>query len=125
MKKTINQRIVNLILCVAMTALLVTAVMPILGYKWEWLRWAFAAAAALTLIAQVLTPSPSEGLRERRLARINVWAAVLYCVSAACLFIPDASMQRSWVAFLMAGAVLQIYATLMLSRLTSRKQDNQ
>ena len=31
-------------------------------------------------------------------------------------------MQRSWVAFLLAGAVMQIYATYMLSKLTSNKK---
>ena len=65
-------------------------------------------------------PKPCDSLRVRRLARMNVWSGVLYCVSAACLFIPDAAMQKSWVAFLLAGAVLQIYATLMLSKLTGK-----
>lgn len=118
MKHNINQRYINLLLCVAMLAMLLAAVLPIFGIRWEWLRYAFAAAALLTLVAQVLTPSPGNDFRTRRLARMNVWASVLYCVSAACLFIHDPSMQQSWVAFLLGGAVLQIYATLMLSKLT-------
>lgn len=116
MKKAVNQRYVNIILCVAMLTLLITAILPILGYKWDWLRYAFAAGALLTLVAQVLTPSPSKELRTRRLARMNVWSAVLYCVSAGCLFVKDPTMQQSWVAFLLAGAVLQLYATLMMKK---------
>lgn len=121
MKLNVNNKAVNLLLCVAMLTLLVTALLPILGFKWEWLRYAFAAGAFFTLVAQVLTPAPTDaGFRERRLARMNVWSAILYCVSAACLFIHDASMQKSWVAFLLAGAVLQVYATLMLSKLQAK-----
>ena len=120
MKLNVNKKAVNLLLCVAMLTLLVTALLPILGFKWDWLRYAFAAGAFFTLVAQVLTPAPDGGFRERRLARMNVWSAILYCVSTACLFIHDASMQKSWVAFLLAGAVLQIYATLMLSKLQGK-----
>lgn len=117
MKHNINPSYINLLLCVAMLAMLVAAMLPIFGIRWDWLRYAFAAAALLTLVAQVLTPSPDDDLRTRRLARMNVWSSVLYCVSAGCLFIHEPSMQQSWVAFLLAGAVLQIYATLMLSKL--------
>lgn len=120
MKLNVNKKAVNLLLCVAMLTLLVTALLPILGIKWDWLRYAFAAGAFFTLVAQVLTPAPDGGFRERRLARMNVWSAILYCVSAACPFIHDATMQQSWVAFLLAGAVLQIYATLMLSKLQGK-----
>jgi uncharacterized membrane protein len=116
MKKVVNQRYVNLLLCVAMLMLLVTAILPILGYKWDWLRYAFAAGALLTLVAQILTPNNNKELRARRLARMNVWAAILYCVSAGCLFVKEPTMQQSWVAFLLAGAVLQLYATLMLKK---------
>lgn len=116
MKQKVNQQYINLMLCVGMTVLMLAALLPIFGLKWEWLRYAYAAGALFTLVAQVLTPNVGNDMRTRRLARMGVWASVLYCVSAACLFIHDASMQQSWVAFLLAGAVLQIYSTLMLSR---------
>ena len=117
MKLKVDQKTANLLLCLGMLVMLGSALMPIVGMKWLWLRYTYAAGAALTLVAQIMMPNTGNTLRERRLARINVWAAVLYCVSAACLFIHDPSMQKSWVAFLLAGAVIQIYATLMLSKL--------
>ena len=116
MKKTINEKNAGLLLAVAMTILLLTALLPIFGVKWPWLRYAFAAGAVLTLVAQILTPTPEGNFRVRRLARMNVWSAVLYCVSAGCLFVKDPTMQQSWVAFLLAGAVLQLYATLMMKK---------
>lgn len=124
MKTKVNPKTVNLLLCLGMLVLMASALMPIMGAKWEWLRYSYAAGAALTLVAQVMMPNTGDTLRERRLARINVWSAVLYCVSAACLFIHDSAMQKSWVAFLLAGAVIQIYATLMLSKLQSKDNNH-
>ena len=111
--KKMNEKNSGLLLCIAMLVMLGAALVPIFGVKLPWLRYVFAGGAVLTLIAQVLTPAPANTLRVRRLARINVWAAVLYCVAAA-------AMQRSWIAFLLAGAVIQIYATLMLAKLTKK-----
>ncbi len=122
MKQKVNPKIVNLLLCLGMLVLLGAAFLPIVGVNWPWLRYAYATGAALTLVSQVLTPSADNSLRVRRLTRMNVWAAVLYCVSAACLFVHDASMQKSWVAFLLAGAVMQIYATMMISHLTGKEK---
>lgn len=118
MKRKINPAIINIALCLGMTLLLATAVLPILNIKWEGLRYLFAAGAALTLIAQIAIPSPSNQLRVRRLCRINVWSAILYCAAAVCLFTTRQDFQNSWVAFLLAGAVIQVYATLMISKLT-------
>ena len=103
-----------------MTTLLVGAILPFFSHDWQGWKYVLAAGALGTLVAQILIPAPSDELRIKRFAHMNVWSAILYCVSAACLFIHDESMQKSWVAFLLAGAVLQIYATLMISRLTNQ-----
>lgn len=123
MKLNVNPKLLNVAMCCAMTAMLVTAFLPIvLNENLVALRVIFAVAAAVTLLCQVLMPgSEGAGFRIRRLARMNVWAAVLYCVAATCLFIHDETMQRSWVAFLLAGAVLQIYATLMIGHLSNKR----
>ena len=62
MKHNINQRYINLLLCVAMLAMLIAAILPIFGIKWEWLRYAFAAAAVLTLVAQLLPLTQARAL---------------------------------------------------------------
>lgn len=123
MKRSINPKLINAALCTGMLLLMGAAALPIFGIKWEGLRYIFAAGALITLIAQIATPSPSGELRVRRLTRMNVWSAIIYCVSAACLFTTSPDMQKSWVAFLLAGAVLQIYATLMISHLIEKKQE--
>ena len=124
MNKNTKQNIGNFLLCLSMTILLIAAVVPMFMKTLPaWQRWLLAAGAAGTLVAQFLIPSPGDDIRTRRLARMNVWAAIVYCLAAYCRFSSNFDMQRSWVAFLLAGAVLQIYATLMLSKLTSGKKD--
>lgn len=114
----------NTLLCVAMTVLMLSTVIPLLSKEWpSWQRYMLAAGAAGTLVAQILIPSPSEELRIRRLSRMNVWSGIVYCVGAYCLFSTNADMRQSWVAFLLAGAVIQIYATLMISKLCRQKKE--
>ena len=123
MNKTTRLRTGNILLCVAMTALLLTVALPLFNILPEWSKYAFAAAAVGVLVAQILIPSPSEDFRVKRLARMNVWSGIVYCVAAYCPFSSNIDMQRAWVAFLLAGAVLQIYATLMISKLTNNKKE--
>lgn len=123
MNKNTKHNIGNFLLCMSMTILLAAAVVPLFIIPMPaWQRWLMAAGAAGTLVAQFLIPSPSDELRVKRLTRMNVVAAIVYCIAAYCRFSSNFEMQRSWVAFLLAGAVIQIYATLMLSKLTSDKK---
>ena len=86
MNKTTRLRTGNILLCVAMTALLVTVALPLFNILPEWSKYAFAAAAVGVLVAQILIPSPSEDFRVKRLARMNVWSGIVYCVAAYCPF---------------------------------------
>lgn len=124
MDKKTKQNLGNIMLCVSMTVLLAAAVIPIfVTHMPSWQRYMLAAGAAGTLIAQFFIPCPSDDFRVRRLSRMNVWAGIVYCVAAYCRFSSSPDMQRSWIAFMLAGAVLQIYATVMLSKLTSSKKN--
>ncbi|MBR5029508.1 MAG: hypothetical protein IKT03_06860 [Muribaculaceae bacterium] len=124
MKKETRLQVGNVLLCIAMTILLIAAIIPFFSHDWQGWKYLFAAGALGTLVAQILIPAPSQELRVKRLSHINVASAVAYCVAAYCPFSHDFHMQRSWVAFLLAGAVLQLYATFMQSRLMSKKKDD-
>lgn len=123
MTKETRLKLGNILLCVGMTVLLAGTLVPFFNYNWPWGKYVFAAGALCTLVAQIMIPAPGKEIRVRRLSHINVISAVLYCIAAYCPFSLDFSMQRSWVAFLLAGAVLQIYATLMLSKATGKNND--
>lgn len=114
MTPTKRLTIANSLLIVGLLALLVMAAMPLLGVHAEWTHWVYAAGAVLVLVARILE-QPSEGsLRLRRLYRLLVVSALLYCASAAVVFWYRGT--SNWLAFLLAGAVMQLYASTMIAK---------
>ncbi|MBO7609248.1 MAG: hypothetical protein J6S96_03475 [Muribaculaceae bacterium] len=113
------KRYIDWMQALGLLLIMVMALLPLLDVNYEWMRWAYAVGAAMVLLARLLLQYKGRNLRVRRLYRINQASAVLYCVSAAMLFWGKGT--TNWVAFLMAGAVLQIYATYMIDRELDKK----
>ena len=117
-KKQITQ---NLMLTVAMLILLVCAAVPILT-EWDparmnYIRWAYAFGAVLALAERLTERYNGSNVRLRRLVRMGKASALCYCVSAFFLLWPAFSStatydRRDWLAFLLAGAVIRIYASI-------------
>lgn len=107
-----RQKVANVLLAVGLLVLLAAAVMPLVGLMYPWLRYAYAVGAAMTLLARMLEQYTGKNLAIKRLYRIQLASAVLYCASAALLFY--SSSEKDWLAFLMAGAVLQLYTTFRI-----------
>ena len=109
---------------------LLALLVPIAGQAYvSWRVWQLLPCAAalkatvVVLITRLLTPSPGKTLRLKRLHRIGIMSAVLYCTSAAMLFLPRLSTRwalslngNEWVAFLLAGAVMHLYASWVTER---------
>lgn len=116
-KQTI-QRLQGPALAVAMLMIAVAAAMPILGIAREHimaLRYVFAAGAALAFIVRLTETYDGSNTRLRRLHRLERMSALLYCVSAFLLFFyGDSQGGKDWIAFLLAGAVMQIYSSYMI-----------
>ena len=75
-------------------------------------RYLFSAGAALAFIGRLIAPSyKGSVLRVRRLARIELWSCVAFCVGA--FFMWYTPERLDWLAFTLAGGVLQIYSSLM------------
>ena len=108
---------------IGLLVMLVMAVMPLFNMTAEWVRWVYAAATLVVLLSRLFAPCPADTLRVRRLHRISIVSALLFCASAAALFVPKwstawaASMNgNEWVAFLLAGAILHLYTSWMTER---------
>lgn len=94
--------------------MLVMAVLPLVDINQEWMRWAYAAGAAIVLAARLTQHYPGKDLRIKRLYRMNTIAAVMFCTSAALTFYSKGT--SDWIALLMAGAVMQGYASFMIDK---------
>ena len=104
----------NVLVAVGLLVMVVMALMPLLNFNQEWMRWAFAAGAFIVLVGRAIGLRRDVSLRVRRLYHLLVTSALLYCGSAATMFFSRGT--NDWVAFLLAGLVMQIYASWMIDR---------
>lgn len=113
-------KISNLLVLIGLLVMVVMAVMPLFNLIAEWMRWAFAVGAFIVLVARVLGMYTGPSLRIKRLHRILVTSAIMYCVSALMMFLSRGT--NDWLGFLLAGAVVQIYATWMIDRESAKTE---
>lgn len=97
-----------------------------LGASMQW-RWVYAAGALIYTVARVIdVNAPGDSLRLRRLRRLEFWAGVCFIVGGAFWFYKLSyysavysagilAVMQQTVAFTMAGAVIQIVASWMIS----------
>ena len=116
-KKTV-QRIQGVLLGLGMVMLVVSAAFPLLGVWPEGMllmRYIFAAGAATVLAVRLTEVYEGKNLRLKRLHSLERVSAFLYCVSAFLLFYYGNRLGGGdWIAFLLAGAIMQIYTSFMI-----------
>ena len=119
----------NILLSVGMVILLLSAFLPLVDVKTPWLRYIFTFAAMLIVVVRVFQRAARRkqtfSLRVRRLFTMEFWSAMCYVVSALFLF-SDPS-HSTWLGFLTAGAVVQVYASFMIDyqlRKEAKKAEN-
>ena len=116
-----KQRLRDWALIAGLLTMLAMAVLPLLNINEEWTRWAYAAGAAVTLIARLTAMGQGVNLREKRLNWLGVVSAALFVISAAMIFYSTGT--NDWIAFLLAGAVMQLYVSYMLPRAHAEGSD--
>ncbi|MCQ2288446.1 MAG: hypothetical protein MJZ74_05050 [Muribaculaceae bacterium] len=94
--------------------MLAMAALPLLDIMFEWMPWVYATGAAIVFIARLTTRYHGDNLRAKRLHTMLTTAAIMYCASAALIFYSKGT--SDWIALLLAGAVMQTYATFMLEK---------
>lgn len=105
----------NVLVAIGLLDMAVMAVMPLFNLfdaSHGWMRWAFAGGAVTVLAGRILATARGASLRVRRLHRILISSAILYCASALMMFLSRGT--NDWVAFLLAGLIMQVYASWML-----------
>lgn len=111
-----KENILDLILALGMIILLLAAFLPLINVLSPLTRYAFAGAAILVTLVRILQRAfrrkQKFSLRVRRLFTLEFWSAMCYMVSAFMLFYDP--YHSTWLGFLTAGAVIQIYAAFMI-----------
>mgnify|MGYP004442797173 CR=1 FL=1 len=107
------------VIIVAMLCIFVSALMPILKVSSQVIivaRYVYAVAAGVMLVARLFERYRGSSLRIARLHRLEKWSAAMYCVSAFMLIYNYSSSfgARDWLAFLLAGAVIQLYSSIAI-----------
>lgn len=82
-------------------------------------RYVYAAGAVTLLTARLFTPYTGRVMRVKRLSRIEAWSAIFFCVAAFFMFY-EPRAARDWLAFTLAGGVIQIYTSIMIPRTMKR-----
>lgn len=120
--KYITDRTLNAALAVALLMLLVPAALLIAGksfYIEGWMVIVYSVGAFLAVLTRIFQRAKYRkdktiSVRVRRLLHIEFWSSIGYLVSAYFL-VSDPYHPGNWIAFLLAGAVLQIYAGQMIA----------
>lgn len=102
-----------------MLGLLVMVVMAVMELFYnvatnEWILWGYTAGALTVLVARFIGYDGSGTLRVKRLHHLLIFSALLYCASASIKFIHE--WNKNWVALLLAGLVVQMYASWMIDK---------
>lgn len=107
---------IGLICIVAGTAL------PLFQIAGTSVKVVYSAGAALVVIGRLLGPSVKGGsLRVRRLSHLEVWSGIIFCAGA--FFMWYTPERQDWIAFTLAGAVLQIYTSLAIPRAMAKDKE--
>ena len=110
----------NVLVLIGLLVMLVMAVMPILNLNQEWMRWAFAVGAVTVLVGRLMGTYNGPSLRIKRLHRILITSAIMYCASAVMMFFSRGT--NDWIGFLLAGVVVQVYASWMIDRESAKTE---
>ena len=108
--------IADILVVVGLLMMIVMAIVPLFTNQFniELMRWIFTAGALIVLIGRLIDIYRGPSLRIKRLHTILIFSALLYCASASMMFIYEGT--NNWIAFLLAGVVIQLYASWMIER---------
>ena len=110
----------GILVLLGLLLMLVMAVLPLLNINHEWMRWTFAVGALAVLVGRIVGLYHGPSLRIKRLHRILISSAILYCASALMMFYSRGT--NDWIGFLLAGIIMQIYASWMIDYETKKTE---
>lgn len=121
-----KQPSVFILLMITISMLLIVAgtVLPLFNHGGILFKYIYATGALLLLIGRLLTPYKGDDLRVKRLYRIETWSAIFFCVAVFFMFYEGAG-RTDWLAFTLAGGIIQIYTSIMIPRAIAKAAKKQ
>ncbi|MDE6074438.1 MAG: hypothetical protein K2J42_05995 [Muribaculaceae bacterium] len=113
------------VMTAGMLLIVAGTVLPIFRLDNNIYKYVYTAGAVMLLVSRLFNPYKGTNLRLKRLVRIESWSAIFFCVAAFFMFY-DPTTARDWLAFTLAGGIIQIYTSIMIPRVEakSRKENN-
>lgn len=110
---------------VGLLAIVAATLIPIInnGFDHPWFRYLYAVGAAMVLIGRLFTPYTGKHQRMKRLARLESWSSIFFCVAAFFMFYEPLS-NRDWLAFTLAGGAIQVLVTIISARVAGKALNN-
>lgn len=110
---------------VGLLLIMLGTAMPLLNPESTAFRYVFTIGAVLATVCRIITPGyQGKVLRVKRLARIEVWACIMFCVAAFFMWYQP-GRSADWLAFTLAGGVLIIYTAFMIPRALRKAAEEQ
>lgn len=103
------------LITISMLLIVAGTVLPLFSTDGILFKYIYATGALLLLIGRLLTPYKGDDFRVKRLYRIETWSAIFFCVAVFFMFYEGAG-RTDWLAFTLAGGIIQIYTSIMIPR---------
>lgn len=109
------------VMTVGMLLIVAGTVLPIFRLDNDIYKYVYTAGAVMLLVSRLFNPYKGNNLRLKRLVRIESWSAIFFCVAAFFMFY-DPTTARDWLAFTLAGGMIQIYTSIMIPRVAAKSR---
>ncbi len=106
---------------ISMLLIVAGTLLPLFNAGGDLFKYIYGAGAALLLVGRMLNPYKGDNLRVKRLYRIEAWSAIFFCAAVFFMFYEEAG-PTDWIAFTLAGGVLQIYTSIMIPRTLAKEK---
>ena len=113
-----------LMITISMLLIVAGTVLPLFNTSGILFKYIYVTGALLLLIGRLLTPYKGDDLRVKRLYRIETWSAIFFCVAVFFMFYEGAG-RTDWLAFTLAGGIIQIYTSIMIPRAIAKAAQKQ
>ena len=123
-QNTTASRVWILVMTVGMLLIVAGTVLPIWRLDNNIYKYVYTVGAVMLLVSRLFNPYKGTDIRLKRLVRIESWSAIFFCVAAFFMFY-DPTTARDWLAFTLAGGVIQVYTSIMIPRVEAKNRKHQ